>query len=343
MESFGMKDGGQSKKAKATFGLIRRGNASDMEKMKPHFFRVMLEFMLQDSKIYIPTEFVKRYRSRLGSSATLKVANGETWEVELATDDDGLIWLLKGWDDFTKHHSLRQGDIVVFRLEQDSSFCVMVFDPTASEKKYNVKDANDLVRMLKEVKIEEGIDAEKEKGCGEGQERVGTGRMEEVEERLKQVKDKKSDGEENRKGTLASPLEIPNHPLETKVTGIPEPRRGNASTSSKNPNFSITITEGHMKHRYIRLPVIFVFEHMMPKNGTMPKNRTMTVLAEDGSGSWELSFVFHQPCKRGRGRGQGSFAGGWAAFSRDNTLKPGDVCRFELISDGLMKVTIQHN
>ncbi|CAI0429692.1 unnamed protein product [Linum tenue] len=289
MESSGREDGSQNKKT-TSFGLIRRGNASYMEKMRPHFFRVMLDFMLQDAKIYIPTEFVKRYRSRLGSSATLKVANGETWEVELATDDDGLIWLLKGWDDFTKHHSLRQGDIVVFRLEQDSSFCVMVFDPTASEKKYNVKDANDLVRMLKEVKIEEGIDAEKEKGCGEGQERVGTGRMEEVEERLKQVKDKKSDGEENRKGTLASPLEIPNHPLETKVTGIPEPRRGNASTSSKNPNFSITITEGHMKHRYI-----------------------------------------------------GSFAGGWAAFSRDNSLKPGDVCRFELISDGLMEVTIQHN
>ncbi|CAI0429687.1 unnamed protein product [Linum tenue] len=52
MESFGMKDGSQMKSTSTTFGLIRRGNASDMEKMKPHFFRVMLDFMLKDAKIY---------------------------------------------------------------------------------------------------------------------------------------------------------------------------------------------------------------------------------------------------------------------------------------------------
>ncbi|CAI0429677.1 unnamed protein product [Linum tenue] len=65
-----------------------------------------------------------KYRSRLGSHAALKVANGDTWEVELATNDDGLIWLVKGWEDFTKHYTLKQGDIVVFRLEQDSLFRV---------------------------------------------------------------------------------------------------------------------------------------------------------------------------------------------------------------------------
>ncbi|CAI0553932.1 unnamed protein product [Linum tenue] len=113
---------------------------------------------------YIPTEFVKKYRSRLGSSATLKVANGDTWEVELATDDDGLIWLVKGWEDFTEHHSLNQGDIVVFRLEQDSLFLVMVFEPTASEKKFRCKDVNGLGRMFNEVKVEEEINVGKETG-----------------------------------------------------------------------------------------------------------------------------------------------------------------------------------
>ncbi|CAI0554277.1 unnamed protein product [Linum tenue] len=115
---------------------------------------------------YIPTEFVKNYRSRLGSSATLKVANGDTWEVELVTDDDGLIWLVKGWEDFTNHHSLKQGDILVFRLDQNSLFQVMIFEPSASEKNYRCKDVNDLGKLLNDIKVEEECDAGKEKGSG---------------------------------------------------------------------------------------------------------------------------------------------------------------------------------
>ncbi|CAL1408800.1 unnamed protein product [Linum trigynum] len=51
MESFAVENGRQKKAATTTFGMIRRGNASDLAKMKPHFFRVMLDFMLQDAKI----------------------------------------------------------------------------------------------------------------------------------------------------------------------------------------------------------------------------------------------------------------------------------------------------
>ncbi|CAI0554279.1 unnamed protein product [Linum tenue] len=317
MESFGMKDGRQNKKAKPTFGMIRRGNASDMEKMKPHFFRVMLDFMLKDAKIYIPTEFVKKYRSRLGSSATLKVANGDTWEVELATDDDGLIWLVKGWEDFTEHHSLNQGDIVVFRLEQDSLFLVMVFEPTASEKKFRCKDVNGLGRMFNEVKVEEEINVGKETG------------------KLKEVKTKKSGGEGKRKVKLAAPFEIPNHPLETNMRGTLGPRRGNASTSSTNPSFSITMMGYNMKKHFTALPSAFVFNHMKPESSNVK------VSAEDGSGSWDLSFIF-SVC-HGRTSGRGSFAGGWTAFRRANALELGDVCWFELISDGQMKVTIERH
>ncbi|CAI0554276.1 unnamed protein product [Linum tenue] len=323
METFGMKDGGQNKKATTTFGMIRRGNASAMEKMKPHFFRVMLDFMLQDSKIYIPTEFVKNYRSRLGSSATLKVANGDTWEVELVTDDDGLIWLVKGWEDFTNHHSLKQGDILVFRLDQNSLFQVMIFEPSASEKNYRCKDVNDLGKLLNDIKVEEECDA--------GKEKVPAGK-------LKEIETKKSGGGK-RKVKLAVPFEIPNHPLETKVKGISQPRRCNASTSSDNPNFFITISEAHMTHRYMLLPTKFVYEHMIPAHGTMPESRIVMVSSEDGVDSWSLSFVFHQ--RHGGARGQGLFIGGWPALRRGNSLKSGDVCRFELISDGQMKVSIR--
>ncbi|CAI0554250.1 unnamed protein product [Linum tenue] len=76
------------------------------------------------------------------------------------------------------------------------------------------------------------------------------------------------------------------------------------------------------------LPTTFVYEHMMPEHGTV------VVSDEEGLGSWPLSFVLRQ---RERERGQGSFIGGWPAFSRDNSLKLGDVCQFELISEGQMK------
>ncbi|CAL1380485.1 unnamed protein product [Linum trigynum] len=311
-----MKNGGQNKKAKASFGITRRGIALDKEKMKSHFFRVMFDSMLKDATVYIPTEFVKNNRSRLGSSVKLKVANGDTWEVELAADDDGLIWLVKGWEDFTKHHCVKQGDIVVFRLEQDSLFHVMVFEPTGSEKKYSSEHVNNHGRLLN-VKVEEEIDVGKDT------------------EKLKEVQTKKRGREEKRNAKLAAPLEIPNHPLETKMRGAPRPRRDDPSTSSTNPSFSITITEYSMKRGFTTLPTAFVHNHMRPESGPVK------VSAEDGSGSWDLSYIFSG--RTGRTRGRGHFGGGWPVFRRDNSLELGDVCRFELTSNGQMKVTVERH
>ncbi|CAN0864376.1 B3 domain-containing transcription factor VRN1 [Linum grandiflorum] len=112
---------------------------------KPYFFRIMLDFMLQDGRIYIPTEFVERHRDRLTGSrtATLKAVNGQTWEVELVSNgEDGKIWLGNGWGEFSKKQSLQQGDVVVFRLEQDCYFHVMVFDSTTATENINCSSSS---------------------------------------------------------------------------------------------------------------------------------------------------------------------------------------------------------
>ncbi|CAI0554249.1 unnamed protein product [Linum tenue] len=214
----------------------------------------------------------------------------------------------------------------------------MVLDPTASEKKYRCKDVNSLGRLLSEIKVEDEVD------FGIGREEV-----EGCQGKLEQKKNKNGGGKEERKEKLASPLkhvptkvERPNHPSKTEMRELnacisqfifdPNHQYRNSRTKEGNclhkSKFSITINAGHLKRLRTLLPTTFVYEHMMPEHGTV------VVSDEEGLGSWPLSFVLRQ---RERERGQGSFIGGWPAFSRDNSLKLGDVCQFELISEGQMK------
>ena len=65
----------------------------------------------------------------------LKLPNGAEWKIEL-TKGDGDVWLQKGWDEFTKHHSINLGHLLVFRYEGNSHFYVLVFDQSATEIDY---------------------------------------------------------------------------------------------------------------------------------------------------------------------------------------------------------------
>ncbi|CAL1353027.1 unnamed protein product [Linum trigynum] len=102
---------------------------------KPHFFQPLLPgFELQFS---MPEAFYKNYfnggKKKGGADQTvvLRTRRGKFHKVRVS----GRAFK-DGWKEFVEEHDLHVGDFVVFRLDGEMVFHVMVFDPTVCERQY---------------------------------------------------------------------------------------------------------------------------------------------------------------------------------------------------------------
>ncbi|XP_057958164.1 B3 domain-containing protein REM10-like [Malania oleifera] len=109
---------------------------------KPHFFQPLLpDFHLQ---LLIPSAFFLKYLGGGGDGD----GDGHSCNQQQAVLRSCLVagkqWLVKvngrrlqeGWPEFAREHDLHVGDFLLFRHEGDMVFHVMVFDPSACQKKY---------------------------------------------------------------------------------------------------------------------------------------------------------------------------------------------------------------
>ncbi|KAL1352892.1 hypothetical protein HN51_016858 [Arachis hypogaea] len=120
--------------------LYKDASNGDEATTKPvHFFKILLPSTILDGKIMIPRKFVREYGERLSNKVVLKLPNGTEWEVYLEKHD-GRIWLQNGWKEFVEYHSLRFGDLLVFRFDGTSHFNVFICDMSATEIDYPFKN-----------------------------------------------------------------------------------------------------------------------------------------------------------------------------------------------------------
>ncbi|KAI5593108.1 hypothetical protein BDE02_04G196900 [Populus trichocarpa] len=123
----------------------------------PHFFKVILEDSLREGKLMLPQKFVTRYGMDLTNLARLKVL-GEAWEIELKRCD-GKVWLQKGWKEFAEYYSVACGHFLVFEYERNCDFHVLIFDNSATEIDYPLKNNRSEVpgrELLKECTKDRG-------------------------------------------------------------------------------------------------------------------------------------------------------------------------------------------
>ncbi|KAK6912449.1 B3 DNA binding domain [Dillenia turbinata] len=96
---------------------------SQVASSKPHFFKS------------IPPLFLEYLNGQVSKEAVLRSYSKKVWRVKVKD------WCFEdGWTDFVKDHDLHVGDFLVFRYEGDMAFNVLVFDPSACEKKYTWSD-----------------------------------------------------------------------------------------------------------------------------------------------------------------------------------------------------------
>ncbi|KAE8801741.1 B3 domain-containing protein [Hordeum vulgare] len=62
------------------------------------------------------------------------------WDVEVAFDTDGSMYLDRGWKQFVRAYDLRHGYFLVFRYDDNATFAVKVFNTTMCRRCYQDDD-----------------------------------------------------------------------------------------------------------------------------------------------------------------------------------------------------------
>ncbi|KAL4595973.1 hypothetical protein ACB092_12G130600 [Castanea dentata] len=119
---------------------------ADLTTKAPHFVKMSMPQSLREGKLLIPKKFIAKYGVDLSNMAFLMIPNGTTWKVKL-TKRDGEVWFENGWCKFASCHGLTLGHLLVFRYEGNSHFYVLIFDATATEIDYPLDDQLQVRRL----------------------------------------------------------------------------------------------------------------------------------------------------------------------------------------------------
>lgn len=277
------------------------------------FIKIIVSNDIKSARIKIPEKFTKGHGGNLAETVTLKLRNGDIWQVDLI-NSNGAICFDNGWMEFAEHYNLRFGHLLLFNYEGFSIFRVFIFDPSGCEMVYP-KNRRHLAHNSTEIKA---LDT-----CAKGN--------------LDDLKTVNSEHEAC--SSLGQDQET-----EIKIKGEGECSsmrvKGNgrkraldaakASFTSDKPFFLSYMTPFHIVGRAnLRVPLGFMKEKW---GGLMKVERCVLTLGTDKRYKrWEIDLL-----------GNALRMGGWKKFMKDNGVSADDICVFELINrhQNLLKVSI---
>ncbi|KAK1273737.1 hypothetical protein QJS04_geneDACA021887 [Acorus gramineus] len=94
----------------------------------------------------IPPAFWKHTNRLSTGTVSLQGPSGNIWPVNLITKE-GHLFFENGWQEFVRDHSIKCGDVLVFRYDGDSHFKVKLFDSSGCEREdcFSVKPCEDAI------------------------------------------------------------------------------------------------------------------------------------------------------------------------------------------------------
>ncbi|CAH9084236.1 unnamed protein product [Cuscuta europaea] len=284
----------------------------------------------------IPEEFVTKYGKKMPKVGSFEVPTGEVWEIELVPSQ-GQVCLARGWKEFTRKYSIREGHFLVFRYDGESHFHVIIFDKSATEIEYpqfktHDDDDDDDARFKAACNPESDSDDDE----------IFQDEME-TECSLNKRKRKEVFGSEvgdiNGLNYRVKLEESVHHVLESSPSLNPKNKSVRAyrkykyrsvrkeknaverakSFRSKNP-FYISV----MHRSYISFPYTLSIPLSFAKNLSTSKHNDLLLISSGRSWSAKCTI----------GRSKSVKITGWRDFVLDNKLKMGDVCILEVFKGG---------
>nr|POE61576.1 b3 domain-containing transcription factor vrn1 [Quercus suber] len=285
------------------------------------------------------------------------VPNGTKWKVKM-TKRDGEVWFQNGWCEFASCHALTLGHLLVFRYEGNSHFYVLIFDATATEIEYPFDDQHQVRRMedIERDDIDNSLEIvgvfmpsrkTREKSplpCPLPQKRAKTNPRSSVLQagdthfRPELTKSKgsvlekskmnagvsftmrESKAEECSGATKRCPK---SEAIERTLSASEKDRalQRVRAFESKNPFFMVV-----MQPSYVYPGISLSISSSFAKKYMRKMSGEFVILRSFNGGTWSVKFSFF------KAQTNAKFRQGWKKFARDNNLKVGDVCIFELIN-----------
>nr|POE85013.1 b3 domain-containing transcription factor vrn1 [Quercus suber] len=261
----------------------------------------MLKFVFLQ---WIPKKFISENGVHLSDMAFLTIPNGTKWKVKL-TKSAGEVCFGNGWCEFASSHALALGHLLVFRYEGNSEFSVLIFDATATEINYPAAELQDRTGEKPPVPLPHKR-AKTNPSSSKG---------------LRLEKSKMPFGVSFTRGESSG--------LAHGVGGVAEHIVRANAFKSENPLFTVTIHPSYINGKD-RASLPHGIVNYLPSEGftkdNATKGSTFTVKLEVVDQYWPVKLYIYE----------GKYtscvvSAGWSAFARDNTLRVGDVCVFEVI------------
>ncbi|XP_043714421.1 B3 domain-containing protein At4g34400-like [Telopea speciosissima] len=136
---------------------------------RPHFFKIIVNSSFESGELVIPKEFTRQFAMEIADVAVLKVPSGRKWQVEVKKVDDS-VRFQNGLRGFLEYYSISVGHFLVFRYNGNSTFLVLIFNPSACEIDYPTDNDDDreesnlhserLILVKKEPEEEDFVEVE---------------------------------------------------------------------------------------------------------------------------------------------------------------------------------------
>ncbi|GLT58114.1 hypothetical protein SLA2020_310360 [Shorea laevis] len=320
-----------------------------------HFTQFLLHGF--DQKLALPEKFAKHFKKKLPETVTLKSPSGFTWDVGLTTNADTLFFD-RGWQTFVKDHSLKENDFLIFKYDGVSNFDVLMFDGLNLCEKagsYFVRKCH-TKRNMNETAVEiidnssqddlEGTPKKfaendiRKKKLGKNSSNTCSKSKKKLQishKGIKTLHKKKYSSAGNERPSVCLALRALSRPGSgmpevgtcslRKMLALDEEKEAQSFTSIF-PTFVKIIRKFNIIGSHtLKIPRKFSRAHL-------PACKTEIVLRNLQGECWTVNSVPE------KGQTSHTFCGGWMTFVRDNDIKVGDVCIFELVSKNEMRVHI---
>uniref|UniRef100_A0A7N0TQ52 TF-B3 domain-containing protein n=1 Tax=Kalanchoe fedtschenkoi TaxID=63787 RepID=A0A7N0TQ52_KALFE len=249
--------------------------------------------------------------------------SGEAWRVRLEHNEDGLCFT-EGWKDFVNDNEVETGDFLVFSYDEEMEFRVTIYDQTSCEKEAALRAI--CSQGLRECEEQNEQQNEREKPVGMAlkcgslkRKRSGQGLLIPEETELVEVAE-------------SFWSTYPFFVVRLKGYNVrgAQISFGLLGVTRSSVVFSVIIFARYLTYYidtsesiFVRftqcIPSTFISEHDL----SYKKNEKVR-LQNEGNKRWSVKVVKHG-CTY-------VFTAGWPQFVRDNELKEGDICIFELQS-----------
>ncbi|XP_076914142.1 B3 domain-containing protein At5g18000-like [Bidens hawaiensis] len=266
-----------------------------------NFIKIILSDETGSTGLRLPDKFTNEYGKYLPQRVTLKVPNGDLWQVDLQKSGNE-IWLKNGWGEVVERYGLGVSSLLMFKYEGLSTFDVVIFNASASEIEYpkNTKKRCSIRTSVKRDARKRSV------SCDESKIIV-----------LDDDDDTSSDSTRREDQEHATKINDEGE-FSTNTQRMEEGRRtiekAKASFKSDKPLFMVSINELHFTNRGVFLPV--EMRRILSRGS---KNRNCLLQLENNGKFWKVAA---------QNRYLGSVD--WLMFVKDSGVKVGDICVFEL-------------